>query len=117
MLLYEYDGNTYLGFISSITRKLPFIVYPMDDTYEPFKMDLTNHSNSGEITLNKLQSIFTDLDWKNTLDYLAKKGAKFFTKRLKFKLEITQMELFFQIFFSLILIQQNFRMRSMLVIN
>lgn len=86
MLLYEYDGNTYLGFISSVTRKLPFIVFPMDDTYEPFKMDLTNHSNGGEITLNKLQSIFTDLDWKNTLDYLAKKGAKFFSKRLKFKL-------------------------------
>ena len=86
LLLYEYNGCTYLGFISSISRKLPFILYPMDDSYEPFKIDLSNSYSGSGISINKLQSIFTDLDLINTLNALAQKGAKFSTKRLTFKL-------------------------------
>ena len=86
LLLYEYDGCTYLGFISSIVRKLPFILYPMDDSYEPFKIDLSNSYAGSEVSINKLQSIFTDLDWKNTLNYLANGGAKFSLEKLDFKL-------------------------------
>lgn len=86
LLLYEYEGNTYIGFISSISRKLPFILYPMDFSYEPFKIDLNNSYSGSEISINKLQSIFTDLDWKNTLNYLACNGAKFTLTNLDFKL-------------------------------
>lgn len=38
------------------------------------------------MSINKLQSIFTDLDWKNTLNYLANSGAKFSLSNLDFKL-------------------------------
>ena len=86
LLLYEYEGNTYIGFISSISRKLPFILYPMDENYEPFRIDLSNSFSGSEMSINKLQSIFTDLDWKNTLNYLANNGAKFSLSNLDFKL-------------------------------
>ena len=86
LLLYEYEGNTYIGFISSISRKLPFILYPMDENYEPFRIDLSNSFSGSEMSINKLQSIFTDLDWKNTLNYLANSGAKFSLSNLDFKL-------------------------------
>ena len=86
LLLYEYEGNTYIGFISSISRKLPFILYPMDENYEPFRIDLSNSFSGSEMSINKLQRIFTDLDWKNTLNYLANNGAKFSLSNLDFKL-------------------------------
>lgn len=86
VILYEYDNKTYLGYVVNVTRKLPFILHPMDYSYEPFTMDLSTSNNDNLINLSDLQSIFSDLDWKNTLSILQKRGAKFSTKRLVFKI-------------------------------
>lgn len=86
ILLYEFNGETYLGFVSEINRKLPFILYPADFSYEPFKMDIDNSVYNNVISLGNLHCITTDLDWKNTLTTLQKRGAKFSVKRLLYKL-------------------------------
>lgn len=86
LLLYEHNSEVFLGYVSEVNRKLPFICYPMDTDYSPFSIELSNSINDGVMNLGSLQSIFSDLRYRDFLEILYKKGVKFSTNNLRFRL-------------------------------
>lgn len=85
IILYEIDGETFLGYLERVSVTMPFTIYPGDYSYSSFSVDLSNITNE-DINLETLQSIFIDVNYEDTLRTLASLGAKFSLKRLIYRL-------------------------------